>query len=221
MKVAIFDFDGTIYAGETFPLLMKHLKTHPNHRQYYGRFFRRILPRYISYKLKLLPEGKMRERSMQIYASNLAPLSTNQLAAFFSEAANKMVSHFNPQVVERIHQHHQDGIHIMLVSGAFTILLKDALQAYPFDCIIGTDIPLDDQGIDVSKPIYHIQGSRKNKQIEAALQGMEIDWENSFAYADSLSDLSVLELVGNPVAVQPDQKLEEIAIQRSWDIISA
>ena len=30
MKLAIFDFDGTIYKKETFPLLMNHLKeTYP------------------------------------------------------------------------------------------------------------------------------------------------------------------------------------------------
>ena len=33
MRVAIFDFDGTLYSKETFQLLMDHLKSHPVHSQ--------------------------------------------------------------------------------------------------------------------------------------------------------------------------------------------
>ena len=44
MRVAIFDFDGTIYAEETFTLLMKHLKEHPIYHSSYKRFYRAIAP---------------------------------------------------------------------------------------------------------------------------------------------------------------------------------
>src|SRR5439155_1530635 len=40
----------------------------------------------------------------------------------------------------------------------------------------------------------------------------------SFAYADSLSDLPKLELVGTPVAVNPDARLSQMAGQRGWRI---
>src|SRR4030081_1094153 len=40
----------------------------------------------------------------------------------------------------------------------------------------------------------------------------------SFAYADSLSDLCMLELVGTPVAVNPDARLSQVAGQRGWRI---
>ena len=40
----------------------------------------------------------------------------------------------------------------------------------------------------------------------------------SFAYADSLSDLGMLELVGTPVAVNPDARLSQVAGQRGWRI---
>ena len=65
MRVAIVDFDGTLYAKETFQILMDHLKKHPVYRTKYNRFFRDILPPYLGYKLKIYPEKKMKERSMQ------------------------------------------------------------------------------------------------------------------------------------------------------------
>src|SRR5207245_2859250 len=41
---------------------------------------------------------------------------------------------------------------------------------------------------------------------------------DSFAYADSLSDLPMLELVGSPVAVNPDARLSQVAGQRGWRV---
>ena len=47
----------------------------------------------------------------------------------------------------------------------------------------------------------------------------DVNLAESCAYADSISDLGLLELVGIPVAVCPDNGLGEIAKQRGWRII--
>ena len=51
------------------------------------------------------------------------------------------------------------------------------------------------------------------------MQGKTVDWKNSYAYGDSYADLPVLNLVGNPIAVKPDEKLRHIAIRKQWEII--
>jgi phosphoserine phosphatase len=43
---------------------------------------------------------------------------------------------------------------------------------------------------------------------------------NSWYYCDSISDLPALEIVGNPVCVNPDRKLKKTAIKRGWKILS-
>ena len=45
-----------------------------------------------------------------------------------------------------------------------------------------------------------------------------IDMKASFAYADSHSDLPLLEAVGNPVAVRPDVALYKHARRAHWDV---
>ena len=45
-----------------------------------------------------------------------------------------------------------------------------------------------------------------------------LDLETSWAYSDSVSDLPMLELVGNPVAVNPDAELPGAA-QRGWRVM--
>ena len=45
-----------------------------------------------------------------------------------------------------------------------------------------------------------------------------IDLEQSVAYADSASDLAMLEAAGHPVAVNPETKLAAIARKRGWHV---
>ncbi|MCM3637021.1 HAD-IB family hydrolase [Sporosarcina luteola] len=220
MKVAIFDFDGTLYSKETFQLLMDHLKQHPTHRAKYKSFFRRILPLYIGYKIKIVPEAKMREGSMQIYANALNSLTKPELDQYFEDMKESMRLHFNDEVVARVQQHRNDDMHVMLVSGAYTSLLHAVTEGIEFDTIIGTDIPFTEDGaFDSQKGIYHIQGNRKTEKVMEMLDGKQVDWEHSFAYGDSYSDLPVLELVGNPVAVRPEERLKQIAEDRNWTIM--
>ena len=45
-----------------------------------------------------------------------------------------------------------------------------------------------------------------------------VDLKQSYAYADSYSDLPLLRAVGNPVAVSPDSALYRYARRRRWPI---
>ena len=50
----------------------------------------------------------------------------------------------------------------------------------------------------------------------AEAEGLQL--EESMAYADSASDLPMLEAVGFPVAVNPEAKLAAIARRRGWHV---
>ncbi|RXJ04073.1 HAD-IB family hydrolase [Anaerobacillus alkaliphilus] len=218
MKVAIFDFDGTLFPEETFPLMMKHLKK--QHSGRYRRFLSKILPVYVAYKCKLYPEQKMKEYSMRSYISSFGQSSKNEIHHFFSLLGGEMSQKLSETVLQRLEQHSKDGYYIMLVSGAFEPLLHSVTKEVHFDCIIGTSIPFRNMEIDKHAPVIHIHGQRKTENIIAQLVNDDVDWENSYAYGDSFSDLNVLELVGNPVAVKPDSKLLEVAQNRKWEILS-
>lgn len=219
MRVAIFDFDGTLYEKETFQIMMNRLKNHPIYYPRYRNFFLSILPRFIGYKMKVYPEKRMKERSMQLYLSALKQLSKTEVETYLGEIAKEMQTGFNPLVLEKLNEHIDDDVYVMLVSGAYTPLVQMATQKLQFDQVIGTDILYKNNIIDSLTPVYHINGQRKNEKIDEALRSKSVDWKNSYAYADSLSDLSVLELVGNPVAVQPDSRLHSIAKERNWEVI--
>lgn len=219
MKLAIFDFDGTLYKNETFPLLMSHLKEHPVYGRRYKRFYRSILLPYIAYKLKLYPAEKMKFQMMQRYLHTFRGLHTDELDEYFSEIAHKMKEDLHAEVIARLKAHKENKIHIMIVSGAFSPLLKAITKELPIDTIIGTKIPLQDDFYDDKTPIDHVHAERKTELIQQQLQDQTIDWKNSYAYGDSYSDLSVLKLVGNPIVVAPDEKLHAVATKNNWEVI--
>ena len=47
-----------------------------------------------------------------------------------------------------------------------------------------------------------------------------INLSESYAYSDSISDLPMLSIVGHPVAVNPDFRLKQTALQHDWAILN-
>ncbi|SIS59012.1 HAD family hydrolase [Salimicrobium flavidum] len=220
MRVAIFDFDRTLFPEETFPLMMNHLKTHPMHHKKYSTFMRKILPMYVAYKLKLYPEEKMREGSMQSYISAFTNSSREDVEKFFAQLANQMKKRLNPEILHRLEWHKARGDYTVLVSGAFQPMLETVTHDLPFDLVLGTEVPYSENYIDSKAHVHHVNGKRKMELVKKNLILTDIDWKNSYAYGDSYSDLDVLESVGNPVAVQPEPRLEQVAENGKWEIIT-
>lgn len=219
MRVAIFDFDGTVYKKETFRVLMNYLKNHPTYQTKYKSFLVKMLPYYLGYKIKLVPEQKMKTKSVKLYLKTFDNQTPKQINEFFQGVNDLLAPDYNQKVIQSLEKHQADQLHTMLVSGAYTEMLQVINKQFGFAEIIGTNIPYENGVHKNRMPILHVNGIHKKEAILSSLKNQEIDWENSYAYADSFSDLYVLEMVGNPVAVNPDQKLRKIATERNWTIL--
>ncbi|MDJ0496674.1 MAG: HAD-IB family hydrolase [Acidimicrobiia bacterium] len=62
-------------------------------------------------------------------------------------------------------------------------------------------------------------GPEKARAIERVAAREGYDLALCYAYSDSVSDLPMLEVVGHPVAVNPDNGLEAVARARGWPIV--
>lgn len=111
------------------------------------------------------------------------------------------------------------GCRIVLLSGSLQIIvdqLKDRLQA---EVLIGTDLEVVDGKLTGRKTGTFAYGRMKPDALFQRIDPEGIDWPGSWALADRLSDLPVLELVGHPVAVHGDRRLRRLASKRGWEII--
>jgi phosphoserine phosphatase len=68
----------------------------------------------------------------------------------------------------------------------------------------------------ISPPICF--GHGKVQRVRGLIESQKIDLVRSWCYTDSLSDLPLLELVGYPVAVNPDPGLYREARRRRWPV---
>ncbi|HMA54037.1 MAG TPA: HAD-IB family phosphatase [Acidobacteriota bacterium] len=113
----------------------------------------------------------------------------------------------------------ESGCRIVLLSGSLQIIvdqLKDRLQA---EVLIGTDLEVAGGKLTGRKTGTFAYGRMKPEALFERIDPEGIDWAGSWALADRLSDLPVLELVGHPVAVHGDRRLRRLAAKRGWEII--
>ena len=220
MKLAIYDFDGTIFEKETLPFIVKYWAANGYSKIRLVKFYALALKLVASYKLKLDPsmdKEKFRARAAKLFMILFEGMTKKEIAQFFGDCTSEIINHFNERVIESIHQKKAQGFHIVICSGANTLLLDEVGKHLPIDTIIGTELVfLDDQTFDFDAPLTIVTGSNKPKALLETFQDMEIDWENSYAYGDSYYDHDLLSLTGNPIAVNPDDGLRKIALEKGW-----
>lgn len=218
MKVALFDFDGTLYPHETFNILMERLKTHPQFKKNHKRFISAFAPVYIGYKMKLVKKHTMQHKAMEYYLRSFKGNSRKEIESFFREVANDMVEDLRTPLLARMRQLKQDNYYVMLISGAFRPLLEAVFKGFDIDCVIGSHVNYNGERLDSKSKFERVYAERKIDIIKKHFADKKVDWQNSEAYSDSYADLQMLELVGNPVAVKPDPRLLAVATRKGWKI---
>jgi HAD superfamily hydrolase (TIGR01490 family) len=122
-----------------------------------------------------------------------------------------------PQMLDEVHAHQDAGRPAFIVSAAGHGIVESLAGVLGMEGGIGTRYEVDAEGDFTGRfegPFVYGQG--KVEAMQGFAEDHEIDLDHSFAYSDSLSDLPMLRAVGNPVAVNPDPPLAEIAKQEGW-----
>jgi phosphoserine phosphatase len=65
---------------------------------------------------------------------------------------------------------------------------------------------------------FYAYGPFKAEAMSEVAEREGIDLSASYAYTDSYTDAPMLELVGHPVAVNPDRVLARLARERGWEV---
>lgn len=113
----------------------------------------------------------------------------------------------------------RDGCRIVLLSGSLQVIVDQLRERLDADVLIGTGLEVENGTLTGRKTGIFAYGPRKLDALFSRIDPQGIDWPGSWALADRLSDLPVLERVGHPVAVHGDRKLRRLARQRGWEII--
>ncbi len=115
------------------------------------------------------------------------------------------------------------GAIVAVVTATNSFVTGPIVRAFGIPHLIAT-VPVQENGAFTGKP----RGtpafkSGKIERVEGWLESLGLWWdsfENSSFYSDSHNDLPLMNMVGNPVAVDPDDTLRAHAIAQSWPVIS-
>jgi HAD superfamily hydrolase (TIGR01490 family) len=125
-----------------------------------------------------------------------------------------------PQMLAIAHAHQDAGRLVYIVTAASQELAGMLAHVLALDGAIGSQFSEVKDGVYTGRPTgLFIYRSDKARAIEALAQREGIDLSGSYAYSDSESDLPMLQAVGHPVAVNPDQELARVAREQGWEIL--
>ncbi|MBW6411067.1 HAD-IB family hydrolase [Clostridium weizhouense] len=191
MKIpfAIFDVDYTIINGDSmFSMLFFAISKKPIFILYTPI----ILVKMVLYFLKIIDVKTAKEA---IYLP-LKYLTEKELEEFYDKVLLKKV---NIEVMKKLNFHKEQGCRILLVSASPEVYLQYFLKNSLIDGIIGTKLKMVDG--KYTNEIYgeNCKGIEKINRIKQYLNenNLEIDFDKSFGYSDSLSDKPMLSLVKN------------------------
>ena len=122
----------------------------------------------------------------------------------------------SPAAVRRIRRHREAGHMIVFITGALDFMVEP-ISALA-DHIVSARLRVED-GVftgDLERP--PLVGEARSSWLRGFARDNDIDLGSCHAYADSMSDLPLLECVGNPAAVNPDVALARAARARRWPV---
>ena len=120
---------------------------------------------------------------------------------------------------DRIRGFKAGGCLIILLSGSLQVLANELKEKLGVDIVIGRELEVVRGKLTGHRSGIYPYARQKVEALFQRVKPEEIDWKESWALADRLSDLPVLELVGHPVAVHPTAGLRRHAHQHGWEII--
>jgi HAD superfamily hydrolase (TIGR01490 family) len=131
----------------------------------------------------------------------------------------KLVARVRPESRKLITMHHEAGRDTWIVSASPHAIVEPLAASLGMTGAIGTKGEILDGHFTGRLDGPFVYGSGKASAIEKLGSDRGYDLDRSYAYSDSVSDLPMMELVGHPVAVNPDSALDTIAHERGWPIV--
>ena len=135
---------------------------------------------------------------------------------FVKEVIEPMI---NIYALKIIHDHQDYGCKILIASSTNELIVKPiAKRLEVVDCL-GTKVEFIDNKCTGKHLPPSALGEGKLKLVSEWSKIKGFNLELATFYSDSINDLPLLEKVNNPIAVNPDPKLEKISIKRGWEIL--
>lgn len=134
--------------------------------------------------------------------------------AFFANHWDELV---RQSVASMLRAHQEQGDLVWIQSSSPLCLVQSVASRLQVSMVSGTTYAADPAGryLEVEQVL---SGEGKVRETDDFLRRCQIPAERLTVYSDGIQDLSLLELAGRAVVVNPAKKLRRIAMSRGWEI---
>ena len=211
--VAIFDLDHTLFSANSSFRFGKYLFAQ---RAFSSGTMIYLVGCYACHKLFSMPLQRLHSL---IFARLFKGRSRAAMEKHVQRFLDKNFSTLSyPPAVKRLRELQQRGLYIVILSSSPSFLVRDIAERFGVDAWDATDYGVDkDQRFCTISQL--MQGNDKAAYVSEIAERWGIPKQNLWAFSDSSLDLPLLENVGNPVAVQPERRLQKICRLRGWQVI--
>ena len=112
----------------------------------------------------------------------------------------------------------QEGRCIVILSGGLHPFLQPLAQQLGADALYASQPEIVNGVLTGTLVGFPLVNGYKAVAVKDVARSLNLNLQDSYAYADSYSDRFFLEAAGKPVAVNPSRRLRKLAAQRSWPI---
>lgn len=211
--IAFFDLDRTILKLNSGSVLVR--EAYKNGFMSTSDLLNAI---YLSWLYKL----HLRETALIISGMGkwLKGLTVNEVNALSEQiVTNHLLDAVRPELVSEIKFHKANNAEVVILSSVIFQICNSLSSHLGVDNQICTTMEVLDgvfTGLPSGKFCFD---DEKRVRLIGYCKDNHYDPGESYYYGDSIADFPALEVVGHPVCVFPDKKLEAIARKRGWRII--
>jgi HAD superfamily hydrolase (TIGR01490 family) len=215
MTLAIFDLDNTLLAGDSDHLWGQYLvDRHIVDGELYERENERFYREY-------------REGTLDIYeflAFSLKPLADHSLQDLYRWREEFIDTQVRPiilpQALELVEHHRQQGHTLMIITATNRFVTEPIAGLFSIQNLLATEPEMNSHGYTgrvAGTPCFQ---EGKVTRLREWLADNSEDLKSACFYSDSHNDIPLLDMVENPVAVDPDEQLQAYATDKGWPVMS-
>lgn len=215
MSLAIFDLDYTLINGDSDFLWGEYLSdigavNAKEYREKNDFFF-----------------NEYKKNSLDIFEFlnfSLKPLSNYPIEKLnkwhYEFIKEKILPIISKKALNKVKEHKKNDDILLVITATNDFITKPIVKLFGINNLLATRAEFINgkyTGKPCGTPCY---GEGKVKNLQKWLKTNNLSLTNSYFYSDSITDLPLLNLVDNPIVVNADEKLQNIAKNNNWKILN-
>ena len=211
--LAVFDLEGTVLGTNVVDTyLWIRLAASPR-----GEWAKRVWNLARGMPGLLAAERRDRGEFLRRFYRRYEDAPIDEVHELAREAFNELVlPRAFPAALRRVREHRAAGHRVVFLTGALDFTIAPLAPLADITASARLRTSGDRYTGELEEVPY--AGDARASFLRRLAKELGVDLSSSYAYGDSLSDLPMLESVGNPVAVNPDPRLRRVARERRWAV---